>query len=67
VLVLEGALDEGSAVLQWLDDDDNIVAAATVNHRMALPKLKRLANGVPDGSSEGEGDLPQPGVVKAHL
>ena len=43
ISVIEGALDEGSAVLQWLDDDDSIVAAATVNHRMALPKLKRLA------------------------
>lgn len=40
--VLEGSLESRSALLQWCDDSGP-VAAATLNHRMPLVKLKRLA------------------------
>lgn len=40
--VVEGSLEERSAVLQWVIDGEPI-AAASVNHRMPLPRLKRLA------------------------
>lgn len=41
--VLEGGLQQRDAVLQWRRPDGAPVAAATVNHRMPLVKLSRLA------------------------
>jgi 3-phenylpropionate/trans-cinnamate dioxygenase ferredoxin reductase component len=41
--VLEGSLKQHDAVLQWRVPDGRPVAAATVNHRMPLIKLSRLA------------------------
>ncbi|MFD0337138.1 NAD(P)/FAD-dependent oxidoreductase [Streptomyces sp. NPDC127117] len=41
-VVVEGSRDERSMILQWYRDG-RPVAAATVNRRMPLPKLRRLA------------------------
>lgn len=40
--VVEGSLNDRSALLQWLVDDEP-VAAASVNHRMPLARLRRMA------------------------
>jgi 3-phenylpropionate/trans-cinnamate dioxygenase ferredoxin reductase component len=45
-IVIEGSVAERDAVLQW-QRDGVAVAAATVNHRMPLAKLKRLAATMP--------------------
>jgi 3-phenylpropionate/trans-cinnamate dioxygenase ferredoxin reductase component len=44
--VVEGSLDDRCALLQWLVDGEP-VAAATVNHRLPLARLKRLAQPSP--------------------
>jgi len=44
--VTDGSLAERRAVLQWIDDG-RPVAAASVNHRMPVGKLKRLAAPAP--------------------
>jgi 3-phenylpropionate/trans-cinnamate dioxygenase ferredoxin reductase subunit len=44
--VLAGSLDDRSALLQWHDDGRPVVAA-TVNHRMPVAKLRRMAQPAP--------------------
>ena len=50
-VVLDGDLRSHRALLQWFDSD-RPVAAASVNHRMPLVKLKRLASRQPAETSE---------------
>ncbi|MDP9027598.1 MAG: ferredoxin reductase, partial [Actinomycetota bacterium] len=45
-IVIEGSLNERSAILQWRDHTGP-VAAASINKRMPLVKLKRLAGALP--------------------
>ena len=40
---LKGELSDGQAVLQWMDNNGLAIAAATVNQRMPIKRLKRLA------------------------
>ena len=46
-VVLEGSVADRSAVLQWLDERGQPYAAATINHRMPIGRLKRLARATP--------------------
>lgn len=41
--VLAGDVKQHSALLQWLDPEGDAVAAAALNHRIPIAKLKRLA------------------------
>lgn len=45
--VLAGDVSQQSALLQWLDLDGDAVAAAAVNHRIPIVKLKRLGAPTP--------------------
>jgi len=49
-VVVEGSLEDRSALLQWLAPDGEPLAAASVNHRMPLARLRRMARPAPAAS-----------------